>query len=552
MNRFSINWLASVTLMTVLGSLSFGFMYGCQTQKEDSFSLELDRENAIKRSRRIIFNNDGDDLIYAPTPTTKEGFLSVRTDHVSETMVDSIFYFSRKPISPIYSGAVHTEPMATRLRALEKEGTDDLKLVIEASRKQGIEIFWSMRMNDIHDNAKDESEIAQWKREKPHLLMGKHEDKKKYSETSPYYFWTFVDYAHPEVRDVIVETFKNVLRNYDVDGVDLDFLRHPAFFQETRDFKPVTKQHLELMTDLVRQIREEVLEASSRRGKAILLSVRILPTLNQNRYFGFDIQNWVKQGYVDLIVVGGGYDPFTIPAKDMIDHGHQWGVPVYVCLSSSGFTHTIADGRFFSTDTSQWNQSSAQASDLVALQSWRAAAANAWFSGADGIMTFNLFPKYPGSRATTMARQVWKEIGDPKKLRYQDKLYAIDNLKDMNVGFMMGSVPVNDRLPIEIKKGVLAQCILPIADDLAANEEDLKSLDIRLKLTGFTGNEAITVKINKEQLNLKKGESDWLIGEIPAGVIHQGQNLLKVKLEKSKSSLILSAVEVEVKYKHSQ
>ena len=283
----------------------------------------------------------------------------------------------------------------------------------------------------------------------------------------------------------------------------------------------VTKQHLELMTDLVRQIREEVLEASSRRGKAILLSVRILPTLNQNRYFGFDIQNWVKQGYVDLIVVGGGYDPFTMPAKDMIDHGHQWGVPVYVCLSSSGFTHTIADGRFFSTDTSQWNQSSAQASDLVALQSWRAAAANAWFSGADGIMTFNLFPKYPGSRATTMARQVWKEIGDPKKLRYQDKLYAIDNLKDMKIGFMMGSVPVNDRLPIEIKKGVLAQCILPIADDLAANEEDLKSLDIRLKLTGFTGNEAITVKINKEQLNLKKGESDWLIGEIPAGEIHR-------------------------------
>ena len=68
---------------------------------------------------------------------------------------------------------------------------------------------------------------------------------------------------------------------------------------------------------------------------------------------------------------------------------------------------------------------------------------------------------------------------------------------DMNIGFMMGSVPVNDRLPIEIKKGVLAQCILPIADDLAANEEDLKSLDIRLKLTGFTGNEVIIVKINK-------------------------------------------------------
>ena len=544
--------LSPLVAMAVTGLLLLGGMGGCQPTDRSAFSLEADRETAVERRRRIIFNNDGDDLWRTTVPTTKERFLSVRTDHVADTMVDSVFYFSRRPISPLYTGAVTSEPLASRLRELGQQGTDDLKLVIEACRKQGIEVFWSMRMNDIHDNAKDEAEIAQWKKDHRHLLMGRPEDKKTYPPTDPRHIWTFVDYAHPEVRDLMVETFKEVLEDYDVDGVDLDFLRHPAFFQETRLFQPATQPHLEMMTDLVGRIRKEVLAASRRKRKPILMSVRILPTLDQNRHFGFDIQRWVSQGYVDLIVVGGGYDPFTMPAKDMIDRGHEWGVPVYVCLSSSGFFHSIAGGRFFrsSTDASQWNQSQPDASDEIALQSWRAAAANAWHAGADGIMTFNLFPKYAGSRATKMARRVWKEIGDPEKLAYQDKLYVVENLESMNVGFMMGSVPAEGRLPIEVKPGAAVQRVLPVADDLAGAEDRVESLRLRLRLTGLGADDAVAVGINEERLNLMRREPDWMIGEVPARAMRQGPNLLRIELAAAaSSSLTLSAIELEVKYR---
>jgi hypothetical protein len=524
---------------------------GCQPQEHTTASLQAARKAAVERQRRVIFNNDGDDLLHVDGSATAEKFLSVRTHHAAGTMVDSVFYFSRRPISPLYTGAVKVDPLAGRLQELSRQGTDDLRLVIEASRKQGIEVFWSMRMNDIHDNAKHESEIAQWKKDHRHVLMGRPEDKERFPPEDPRHIWTFVDYSHPEVRDLMVATFKEVLAGYDVDGVDLDFLRHPAFFPETRLFQPVTRPHLEMMTELVGRIRGEVLAASRRRGRPVLMSVRVLPTLAQNRHFGFDIQEWVRRGYLDLIVVGGGYDPFTMPAKDMIDRGDQWEVPVYVCLSSSGFVHSMAGRRFYSTDADQWGQSQPEASEEVALRGWRAAAANAWLAGAKGIMTFNLFPRHPESRATRMARRVWKEIGDPETLAFTDKLYVVENLESLQVGFMMGSVPVEGRLPVRVEPGAAVQRVLPVADDLAGAGNRLRSLTLRMKLAGLRSGDAVAVRLNGEKLRLTRGRPDWLVGPVPARAMRRGPNMVRVGLgAAAPSALTLGAMELEVTYRH--
>ena len=546
-----IRRLASGGVLCLAALASWGGMSGCQTRPQPTDSLESARQAAVEGRRRIIFNNDGDDLLHLAGPATAEKFLSVRTDHAADTMVDSVFYFSRRPISPLYSGAVEREPLAGRLRDLARQGTDDLRLVIEASRKKGMEVFWSMRMNDIHDNAKPETEIAQWKRDHRHLLMGRPEDKERFPPSDPRNIWTFVDYAHPEVRDLVVETFREVLAGYDVDGVDLDFLRHPAFFPETRLFEPVTQPHLEMMTEMVGRIRAEVLAASRRKGRPILMSVRVLPTLAQNRHFGFDVEQWARSGYLDLMVVGGGYDPFTMPAKDMIDHGSQWGVPVYVCLSSSGFEHAVGGQRFYSTDADQWGRTVPDANEEVALKVWRAAAANAWLAGARGIMTFNLFPRHPGSRATRMARRVWKEIGDPDALAFTDKLYVVENVESLQQGFMMGSVPVGGRLPVQVAPGDTVQRLLPVADDLAASGDRLHSLEFRLKLAGPRKRDTVTVRLNGERLRLTGRRPDWMIGSVLPRSMRRGNNEVRVELAAAApSALTLAALELEVTYRH--
>ena len=550
MRLFPTMRLASRVVPCLAALLWWGGMSGCQNRPQATDSLESARKAAVERQRRVIFNNDGDDLLHLAGPATAEKFLSVRTDHAAGTMVDSVFYFSRRPISPLYTGAVRSEPLASRLQDLARQGADDLRLVIEASRKQGMEVFWSMRMNDIHDNAKPESEIAQWKRDHRHLLMGRPEDKERFPPSDPRNIRTFVDYAHPEVRDLMVETFKEVLAGYDVDGVDLDFLRHPAFFSETRLFEPVTQPHLEMMTEMVGRIRAEVLAAGRRRGRPILMSVRVLPTLAQNRHFGFDVEQWARRGILDLMVVGGGYDPFTMPAKDMIDRGNQWGVPVYVCLSSSGFEHAIGRQRFYSTDADQWGRTLPDADEEVALKVWRAAAANAWLAGARGIMTFNLFPRHPGSRATRMARRVWKEIGDPDALAFTDKLYVVENVEGLQEGFMMGSVPVEGRLPVQVAPGDAVRRLLPVADDLAGAGDRLHALEFRLKLAGSRKRDTVSVYLNGERLRLTKGQPDWMVGPVPAPAMRRGNNLVEVRLAAAApSALTLEALELEVSYR---
>ena len=57
-------------------------------------------------------------------------------------------------------------------------------------------------------------------------------------------------------------------------------------------------------------------------------------TEEQCQRFGMDVDQWAERGYIDMIITGRGYDPFTMP-DDLIRRGHEWGLPVYRCLSNS-------------------------------------------------------------------------------------------------------------------------------------------------------------------------------------------------------------------------
>ncbi|MEA1952083.1 MAG: exo-alpha-sialidase, partial [Planctomycetota bacterium] len=379
--------------------------------------------------------------------------------------------------------------------------------------------------------------ISQWKKDHPEMLLGKPADKAKYPFSDPRHVWTYADFARQEVRDRMVTIVRDVLDRYDVDGIDLDFLRHPAFFKESLVFEPATEEHLDMLTDMVRKIRGEVLAASERKKKPILLSVRVLPTLQLNRRFGFDAEQWIKQGLVDFIAVGGGYDPFTIPAKDMIDRGHALGVPVYVCLSVSGFSNAAkaaAGGTLGNT-----------------IECWRAAAANAWLAGADGIQTFNLFPKNPGTEDTRKARQIWKDIGSPAVLAGQDKVYGIENLKTFNkTGFMVGTVSVDGRLPVEVRKGSVAARVLPVADDVAAMKGRLDSLRLRVCLQGLNAAAKMSGKINGTPLEMAAEKPGWWAADVLPEAMRRGDNVIVIAYKNGQAgSIKWVAAELAVRYK---
>ena len=77
------------------------------------------------------------------------------------------------------------------------------------------------------------------------------------------YFARALDYAQPEVRDhyraLVVET----LSRYDVDGLELDFMREPYLFSQGKEAEGGV-----LLTAWLRDIRGLVDEAAKRRGHA--------------------------------------------------------------------------------------------------------------------------------------------------------------------------------------------------------------------------------------------------------------------------------------------
>lgn len=175
------------------------------------------REAARKRRRRIIYNNDGCDIMFAGAGT-REGFLDQRFNHALNTQVDSIFYctgettcFSHLAQVGETYGEYCTETsgeMALNTRdniaSLKTAGLDVLQIAVEFCRANGIELFFSHRINDIHDTFVDWL-LDRWKREHPEYLMGTREEAAKAGGgDSPRHWWSALDFEKPEVLDYLV------------------------------------------------------------------------------------------------------------------------------------------------------------------------------------------------------------------------------------------------------------------------------------------------------------------------------------------------------------
>ena len=58
-----------------------------------------------------------------------------------------------------------------------------------------------------------------------------------------------MNYEVPEVREKVLRILTDVAARYDVDGLELDFFRHPVYFQPQIFGKPVTQEQCDMLTD---------------------------------------------------------------------------------------------------------------------------------------------------------------------------------------------------------------------------------------------------------------------------------------------------------------
>jgi hypothetical protein len=203
------------------------------------------------------------------------------------------------------------------------------------------------------------------------------------------------------------------------------------------------------------------------------------------------------EGWIDLLVAGFGSAPFTFPLQDWVRLGHQHDVPVYGGLS---WMHIFEE-----------------------LEAIRAAAYRCWEAGVDGIYFFNLL------RSTYYG--CLHEIGDPKILAHQNKLYRIDPDRK-KVGYMNSSTwPGQLPLALTCESGpARAKLTLGIAD----RPEKARKLTLQTGWEKGVNANRISWKINgvtlsdgKEMPTPVDGKGDhWT--EFETTSVRQGNNTFEV------------------------
>jgi len=519
--RRSAMGLAAVVL--IVATVSILVVSTVLAQQADN-QLTLEQLRDMRRElahapRGIIANNDGCDCLYFPgdREVTVPGFLDLRTTALADSQVGTIAYCT---ISSGFSFFTHNTQVGTLLtrqpgdygllpttRNISQDlidlGSDCLQSVVEFAHASGMEAFWSMRMNDTHDVA--------WRPDKPYLLYPPlKEEHPEWLVSDPVHGtavgrWSSVNYALPEIRDLAFGFIDEVCRNYDVDGIELDFFRHMCYFASVAEGGVATDEEREMMTDLIRRVRAMTEEVGMQRGRPILVSVRVADSVEFDRGMGLDIERWLEEGLVDILITTGY---FTLnPWEYSVELGHRYDVPVYPCLSDS---RVRGETRF----------------RRASVGGYRGRAMNAWAAGADGIHTFNLF-------SPTSA--IFREVGDPQAMAGLDKLYFATVRDGSANSWLVGgeqhrNVPLLTPLhPVSIGPDEPLAIDMRVGEDFAATDAE-PTVTLHLELPGVTRAGQVRVTLNGRELDEATVADGWIDFPVQADWLVRGANRVEVAL----------------------
>ena len=512
------------------------------------------RQKALAQRRRIIFNDDTYELS-RDDANTPEGFLKRRLKPLAGTHVNSIFWsilggwadapVYNSKVQPIYGDAHGGPPqywqkVTENIKALIKVGRCPMQIVIDFAHDNGMELFASVRMNDCHDSFIPGG-VTLWKKEHPEFLVDSTEVPKD-KDSHPLGLYVIAqDFSHQEVRDRKFEIIEEVCRRYDIDGVNLNYIRHPVFFSNTMRGEPVTLKEIEIMTAFMRRIRIFTDEQSVRRDRPILLAAIVPDNFQLGKNVGLDVETWIKEDLIDMVIPGLGYAPFSLPVSDFTKLAHLYSVKVYPCINRKAPQHVP---------------------DESVSKGFRGIAANWYRAGADGIFFWNLgtpFEYKTGQELITIRNRYYatlSELGEAKTLIGKDKLFCID---DQVLSYYQ-HVSSQRPLPVQLTQQQVRQIGFEVGDDVQAADKQgcLSQLMLNLQFKGPACEQDLNLRLNGEPL--LGGEIAALSNEIleinyrlSADQVKLGRNVLEVSLKQAPDSaeklVKLNGVKLWVRYK---
>ena len=376
------------------GASLFGsyFLGGCYKEDEESKLILPECQNPIgsqanikSNPYRIIMNNDGNDGFserVIKKYVNEDNFIEERTGPLmGGSHVDAIFYCTGTTHLFTHKTSIGENFQNDFLNTLYRKETDPLKIMIDNVRNNDKDVFFSLRMNDTHDYINAEI-FPEWKNKNHKFLMGREGDMFDHGGNR----WSAMDYEILEVRNYIFSIFEEVINNYEINGIELDFFRHPIFFKNQLIGNDATIEQIALLTELVMDI------SSLAHQNNLRVAIRIPDSLTICYKIGLDINTWLCSSFIDILVLSGYFH--LEPWSNIRTLKEVFNVQIYPCLSKSRLKYM----------------------DNVILpdEYWRGESIIARESGADGVYTFNL---------TDPLNELFYELGDVELMKSKNNVF---------------------------------------------------------------------------------------------------------------------------------
>lgn len=480
------------------------------------------------RKRRVIYNDDADQVYndfrsYDYQITDAQSFLDTRTTLAFGTHVDTYVWCVGNGADPPWGAA------GGKLWPFLKDYDHAADLIVDACRGADMEVWGSLRMNDLHDSFKKgglETTAEPIKAEHPEYLIGSDKERGQPEGFSERLLWTALDYERPEVRDYRLSFVEKNASRHDFDGYELDFTRFVWYFQFGRE-----RECAPLMTDLVRDVRKTLDEIGAKRGRPYTLAVHLPDSPSIALDLGLDIKAWLDEKLVDVIVAGMGYVVYSFDLAQWQALAKPYGVPVYPSINAAIFTKKYVQ----------------LPGGPKPNESMRGVSAYWWSQGVDGMCLFNQFvlqDDFLGGFPRDYTFAPFSEVGDPACLAGKDKVYGVQRSSDRST-LQHGSEMTHLPAALDNNEFEMPLLIGPDAEDPAA----------RIKLCALArGGDAetnVNFRLNHVLLAPTK-EEDWYVVEVPAGLLRAGHNRLAiwcdVALAEAKTPVIIERVAVMVTY----
>jgi len=182
-----------------------------------------------------------------------------------------------------YHGNEYADLIMDRVRGGESEDAE--------SGKPGVQGCWQSRFYLEHPEYRIEDDPAEYKNN-PDKLAFRRDHRLRYQIRVN----RVLNWAIPAVREHKLALIAELCDNYDIDGFELDFMRHARYFRLN---ETTPEQRVEIVTNFVSRVRQAV-DRNAKPGQRRWLCVRVPFRMRHHPDLGIDLRKWVDAG-VDMV-----------------------------------------------------------------------------------------------------------------------------------------------------------------------------------------------------------------------------------------------------------